>query len=198
MYDIHTIDEKNLLVDNIEEINMETDVIISIPETLDIIKFNIDGSIGICPDTPINMSFAKQITGFIPSHREMKKKLPVKLYIPYGYFPKIEVLPNISYLDIKTSYRSYSGFIYDKEFDVKNKHFNIYSKTPNYIVYTDIVLQLHINSDLCKKENPVMLFDTELPFCKLNIYKNFANNFGSGKIYYVKNNEVFFKLAETI
>ena len=55
-----------------------------------------------------------------------------------------------------------------------------------------------INTELLKKEQPSMTIMHNNPICELNIFKNISNNFASGKIFYIINNEIYYKLLDTL
>lgn len=49
-----------------------------------------------------------------------------------------------------------------------------------------------------KSAIPTMTIGNSNTLCELHINKNLCNHFASGKIFYIQNNEVYYKLADTI
>lgn len=201
MYNITVVKPESLnSVEKLSSINLADDVIISQPEELpDIVSFNIDGKILVRPDKDTNFSFARQLTGYIPCLREMIIRLPIKLYIPYGYEPTFLKPVGVNWIsDISVDYESYSGYILDDDYELVDKNVNIFSKNPNYIIYRKLVFKIIVNTELMVKSIPTMTIFKSDPFCELHINKNLCNHFASGKIFYIQNNEVYYKLANTI
>ena len=191
-----TKDEINS-VEQIDEINFNTDIVISLPEDKNFITFDLDGSINILADREYNLTLAKQLTGFIPIIRKTVFTIPMKICIPNGYF--ISTLPakNSEWImSMCPKYNSFGGYIFDEELMIGNQSLNIISKSPNYMMYNRFNLSITFNSDLLKLEIPSMIIkDTDI-LCRLMICKNYLNNFASGNIYYIKNNEVYQKLVD--
>lgn len=200
MYNISKITNTSIeSIDKISKIDLTQDVVISTPENLDIIDFNLDGRIFIKTDKDINFTFSKTISGYVPVLRQQIIKIPLKLYIPYGYTPYINFVRNTTWVNtLIPKYESYSGFIVDNDFVLNNKTITIESCNPNYIVYNNFSLNMIINTELLKKEQPSMTIMHNNPICELNIFKNISNNFASGKIFYIINNEIYYKLLDTL
>lgn len=201
MYNITIVKPDSLnSVEKLSSINLSDDVIISQPEeSSDLVSFNIDGKILIHPDKDINFTFAKQLTGYVPCLREQIVRMPIKLYIPYGYEPIFVKPVGVNWIsDITVDYESYSGYILDDDYELVDKSVNIFSKSPNYIIYRRFVLKFIINTELMKSAIPTMTIGNSNTLCELHINKNLCNHFASGKIFYIQNNEVYYKLADTI
>lgn len=181
-------------VEEINSIDLSTDIIISVPENKDIINFNIDGNIELTPDVNTNFSFAEQLSGFVPVVRSQKVNIPAKLYLPIGYFPDFKAPANSDWLMyINAYYKSYVGFLYDEDFDIAKTQLNIFAKTPNYMIYKNISVNVIFNTEIMKKEIPGMLIKQKEKLCNLQIVKNYLNNFTSGNIFYIQNNEIYNK-----
>lgn len=201
MYNITVVKPNSLnSVEKLSSINLSDDVIIAQPEEYqDLVSFNIDGRISIHPNKEINFTFAKQLTGYVPCLREQIVRMPLKLYIPYGYEPTFTKPIGSNWItDITVDYESFSGYILDNDYELVDKTVNIFSKNPNYIIYRRLVFKFIINTELMKSSIPTMTVSNLDALCELHINKNISNHFGSGKIFYIQNNEVYYKLTDTI
>lgn len=200
MYNIAIIKKDSIdSVEKLNSINLSDDVIISKPSDRDTISFNINGRIEIHPEKEINFTFAKQISGFVPCLRQQIIRYPLKLYIPYGYEPIFTSPLGCNWMtSINTNYETYSGYILDKDFNLVDKTINFYSEQPNYIIYRKFIFTLQINTEIMKNELPTMTITPNDVLCELHIHKNLCNHFASGKLFYIQNDEVYYKLTDTI
>lgn len=201
MYDLTVITKNkiNSLEEQVE-IDLREDTIIAVPDDTDIVSFKPDGRIEIHPERPVNCSFAKVMSGFIPVLRTVQVKIPMKLYIPFGYQPELKIPRNCIWMDrILTKSDSSIGEVFFKEYKVNFKPITIScSEHPDYVVHTNFSVTCIVNTELMQKENPGMLISKDDILCELSILKDLRNYFGNGKIYYIQNSEIYYKLMDNI
>lgn len=173
--------------DDVNKINLATDIVVCCKEEEQWIRANIDGSIDIVPPKTLNLSPIIRIDGYT-SH--LKQIVPVKMYIPFGIKPVLKKPDNQSYMEVYPYYNKIDGFILKKEIISKDKIIPVYSELSDYSIYQLTSIGFNINIPQMKKENQKQIFNYEHILANL-LFVNTFPKFYTGNIIFCINNDIY-------
>lgn len=193
---IFVLDNENDIVDNIDKINLEKDIIFSLPENAkENVYIDFSGSIKVTLGENFNLSVVQNKFDSSSPFRIWKVNSRLKFCFPRGVVP-IFSKPNNNRSCIGTN------VLFEQFLSVKLIKSDLLKKTiesNGSIIYQNLVVETTTNKVILGEDIPTLIIPMDTVLFEILPVKTYlSENSYCGKLYLIKNNEFYYHFKESV